>query len=112
MRVTGPLGIRRFSIVAVLALSACSAAQDAVTQATRDTAKGVVNGIVEQRFPGLNARPITDCIIDAASVSEILTIASASVAGVDAQTIDTVVGISQRPDTVKCIAKSGLAMLS
>ena len=47
-------------LIAALALSACSSAQEAVTQSTRTTAKTVVNGVVENRFPGLNAAPITD----------------------------------------------------
>lgn len=97
--------------VAVITLSACDAAQEAVTKSTRDTAKTVVNGVVENKFPGVNAAPITDCIIDNASVSEILTLAKASVVGVQQDTVDTVVGISQRPETAACIAKNSLKLL-
>ena len=98
-------------IGAVFVLTACDTAQEAVTQTTRDTAKTVVNGVVENKFPGVNAAPVTDCIIDNASVSEILVIAKASVVGVKQDTVDTVVEISQRPETVACIAKNGLKLL-
>lgn len=99
------------ALAATLTLTACDSAQEAVTKGTRDTAKTVVNGVVENKFPGLNAAPITDCIIDNASVSEILTLAKASVVGVQQDTVDTVVSISQRPETAKCIAKNSLKLL-
>jgi hypothetical protein len=99
------------AVAATLALASCDAAQEAVTQSTRDTAKTVVNGVVEDKFPGVNAALITDCIIDNASVSEILVIAKASVVGVKQDTVDTVVDISKRPETAACIAKNGLKLL-
>lgn len=95
----------------ILITASCDTAQEAVTKGTRDTAKTVVNQVVETRFPGVNAAPITDCVIDNASVSEILTIAKASVVGIQQDTVDTVIGISQRPDTVACIAKNSLKLL-
>ncbi len=95
----------------ILITASCDSAQEAVTKSTRDTAKTVVNQVVETRFPGVNAAPITDCIIDNASVSEILTIAKASVVGIQPDTVDTVIDISQRPDTVACIAKNSLKLL-
>ena len=98
-------------IGATLLLTACTAAQDAVTQTTRSSAKSVVNSVVEKRFPGVNAAPITDCIIDNASTSEIFKLAGAAVTGVDDSTIKTVVDITKRPDTTKCIAKASLGLL-
>ena len=95
----------------ILMTASCDTAQEAVTKGTRDTAKTVVNQVVETRFPGVNAAPITDCIIDNASVSEILTIAKASVIGIQQDTVDTVVEISQRPETASCIAKNSLKLL-
>lgn len=105
--------MKKFVLIstAAMMLASCDSAQEAVTKGTRDTAKTVVNQVVEDKFPGLNAAPITDCIIDNASVSEILTIAKASVVGVQQDTVDTVVGISQRPETAACIAKNGLKLL-
>jgi hypothetical protein len=99
------------TVVALMTLASCDTAQEAVTQGTRETAKTVVNGVVENKFPGVNAAPITDCIIDNASVSEILVIAKASVVGVKQDTVDTVVDISKRPETAACIAKNGLKLL-
>ncbi len=95
----------------ILITASCDTAQEAVTKGTRDTAKTVVNQVVETRFPGVNATTITDCVIDNASVSEILTIAKASVVGIQQDTVDTVIGISQRPDTVACIAKNSPKLL-
>ena len=101
-----------FIITATLLLASCDTAQEAAIKGTRDMEKAVVNQVVENKFPGLNAAPITDCIIDNASVSEILTIAKASVVGIQQDTVDTVVGISQRPDTAACIGKNGLKLLA
>ena len=92
-------------------LTACAAANDAADAVARDRAKTVVNGIVDDRFPGLNAAPITDCIIDAASAGEIISIASASVTGVNQSTVDTVLEIAQRPEAVQCIAENSIKLL-
>lgn len=105
--------IKQIALIATttLMLASCDTAQEAVTKGTRDTAKTIVNQVVENKFPGLNAAPITDCIIDNASVSEILNIAKASVVGIQQDTVDTVIGISTRPETSACIAKNGLKLL-
>ena len=92
-------------------LSACTAANDVADAIARDRAKTVVNGVVEQRFPGVNAAPITDCIIDAASAGEILSIARDSVGGVQPATVELVVEIASRPESVQCIAENGLTLL-
>lgn len=110
--VTATMGPKTLLASALILITAsCDSAQEAVTKGTRDTAKTVVNQVVETKFPGLNAAPITDCVIDNASVSEILTIAKASVVGIQPDTVDTVVSISQRPETAACIAKNGLKLL-
>ena len=99
-------------ICAAAILSGCAAANDAADVVARDRAKTVVNGVVEQRFPGLNARPVTDCIIDAASAGEIIEIAGASVTGVTQSTVEQVVEIAARPETVNCIADNSLTLLA
>ncbi|MEC3859848.1 succinate dehydrogenase [Mesobacterium sp. TK19101] len=104
--------MRAVAVLSLCALTACTAANDAADALARDRAKTVVNGVVADRFPGVNAAPVTDCIIDNASASEILSVASASVTGVTEDTVETVVTIAQRPDTVSCIAGNGLALLS
>ncbi len=94
-----------------LLVAGCTAASDAADEIARDQAKSVVNGVVEQRFPGVNVAPVTDCIIDQASAREILSLAGASVTGVTDQTISTVIEIAERPEASKCILRNGLAIL-
>ncbi|MEM6588738.1 MAG: succinate dehydrogenase [Pseudomonadota bacterium] len=100
------------AIAAVVLVSGCGAAQDAADAVARDRAKVVVNGVVEERFPGVNAAPVTDCIIDAASAQEIIQIGSASVTGVTQSTVETVVDIASRPESVSCIAQNSSTLLS
>lgn len=95
----------------MLVLSACSAANSAADAFARDAAKSVVNEYVEDTFPGLRVAPITDCIIDNASSSEILTIARASALGTrDRQTLDLIADIAGRRGTVECIAQNSLRL--
>ncbi len=96
---------------ALVVLPACEAANETADTVARDTAKSVVNGVVEDKFPGVNAAPVTDCVIDNASRGQILSIAKASVTGVDQETVETVVGIAKKPDTVKCITNAGFGLL-
>lgn len=74
----------------------------------RDAAKGVVNTVVATRFPGVNAAPVTDCIIDNASGGEIVTIAQAAVVGTTQETTNLIVEIAQRPETVRCTLNNAL----
>lgn len=104
--------ITPFFVVAALALTGCSVAQQSADILARDKAKQVVNGVVAERFPGVNAAPVTDCIIDNASAGEILTIAGAAITGPDAGTVELVSEIAQRPDTITCIAQNGLAIIA
>lgn len=76
----------------------------------RDVAKGVVNSVVQTRFPGVNAAPYTDCIIDNATGPEIVQIAEAAALGTSQATTDLVVGIAGRPDTVRCALNSSLGL--
>ena len=97
--------------VALVGLTACDVANQAADTVARDRAKGVVNGVLETRFPGVNAAPVTDCIIDQASASEIISIAGASVTGVTQSTVEQVVEIARRPEAVQCIAQNSLTLL-
>lgn len=97
--------------LAIIALSACEVSNQVADGLARDRAKGVVNGVVETRFPGVNAAPVTDCIIDQASASEIISIAGASVTGVTQSTVEQVVEIARRPEAVQCIAQNSLTLL-
>jgi len=55
------------SLAAVCAISGCSVAQDIAQTTVRNETKAVINAQVAQSFPGVNAAPITDCIVDSAS---------------------------------------------
>jgi predicted ThiF/HesA family dinucleotide-utilizing enzyme len=97
-------------ICAAFALGGCEAANDTADTVARESAKGVINGVVAQKFPGVNVSPVTDCVIDNASRFEIFDIAKAGATGVTASTVETVTTIAQRPETVSCISKNGLGL--
>lgn len=99
------------AVIVMGLLAGCGMANKAADVVARDQAKTVVNGVVEQSMPGVNAAPVTDCIIDAASASEILSIAGATVTGVTDKTVNQVLEIAQRRKAVKCIAENSLILL-
>ncbi len=108
------LGTSIASVVAAIVLSACQMGaplEQSAEDIARAQAKSVVNGVVAQKLPGVNAAPVTDCIIDSAKLSEIFTIAKGTVVGVTDETVSTVMGVAQRPETVRCIAQNGLSLL-
>ncbi|PJI85338.1 hypothetical protein BC777_3339 [Yoonia maricola] len=76
----------------------------------RDTAKGVVNTAVQARFPGVDAEPFTDCIIDNASSAEIIQIAESAIVGTNAATTNLIAEIAERPDTVRCAVNNSLGL--
>lgn len=97
--------MRRACVLFVLALSACDTPIG--TEVARSTARSVVNDVVETRFPGVPVTPVTDCIIDNATGSEIISIASDAVAGRPSpKTVNLVIDIARRPDTVRCFIES------
>jgi predicted ThiF/HesA family dinucleotide-utilizing enzyme len=104
--------LRKALIPAALGLSLAACTPQAQDALARDRAKMVVNDVVERQFPGVNAAPVTDCIIDAASAREILAIAGASVTGVTERTAEQVLEIARRPEAVQCIAERSIALLA
>lgn len=89
-----------------LILAACTPqTQD---ELARDAAKRAVRPVIQSRFPGIPVEPATDCIIDNASASEILTLAADAVTGPTASTIEIVGNIAARPGTIRCLAEEGL----
>ena len=91
-------------IAAAVLLTACDTPIG--TEVARSTARSVVNDIVETRFPGAPVTPVTDCIIDNATGSEIVTIASDAVLGNPSpETVGLVIDIAGRPDTVTCFVE-------
>ncbi len=103
--------MRLIPLALAVALTACGPANDVADAIARDRAKAVVNTIVAQRFPGVTVAPVTDCIIDAASAGEIISIARDSVGGIQPATVELVVDIASRPESVQCIAENGLILL-
>ena len=99
------------SIAALMTLAACDVAQQAADDVARGQAKRAVNSVVAERFPGVDATPVTDCIIDAASAQEILQIAGSSATGAQTETTEMVLQIAQRPEAVTCIAGAGVSLL-
>jgi hypothetical protein len=85
-------------------------ASDSVDQIARNSAKTVVNGVVESKLPGVDATVVTDCVIDNASSSEIVEIAQAAIVGTTSTTTSLVLEIAQRRDTISCIADDTLGV--
>ncbi|HID67384.1 MAG TPA: succinate dehydrogenase [Roseibacterium sp.] len=85
-------------------LTACVGFQDVTDQLVRQQARTFINGEVEQRFPGVDATPITNCVIDNASAQEIITIAGGIALGNTDAASSTVRNILQRPATLQCTA--------
>ena len=99
------------SFVALTALAGCM--QDigpAGDMFARDAAKGVVNTAVQARFPGVDARPLTDCIIDNATSSEIIQIAQGALVGANEATTNLIVRIAERPATIRCALNNSLGL--
>ena len=88
------------TFAACLTLVACDTPLG--TEIARDQAKGVVNDVVESKVPGIDATPVTDCVIDNASGSEIVEIAGAAVTGIQDSTVDLVLDIATRHETINC----------
>ncbi|MEJ6403442.1 succinate dehydrogenase [Yoonia sp. 2307UL14-13] len=94
-------------VVGLMTLVGCADGGSA-DQIARETAKGVVNTVVSSRFPGMNAAPITDCIIDNAEITEVYKIAEAAVVGPGPETTRLILDIARRPATVQCAADETL----
>lgn len=97
------------SVALLSALSACSLGDPIVEDTSRQIAKGVVNSVIQQRFPGVNAAPYTDCVIDNASTEEILGLAQNAALGDNQSATATVITITQRPATTQCITQNAIS---
>ncbi len=99
------------ALSALVAISGCEMAQQAADDVTRGQAKRAVNGVVAERFPGVNAAPVTDCIIEEATAQEILQIAASYTTGATGEVTQMVLQIAQRPAAATCMALNGAALL-
>jgi hypothetical protein len=100
--------MKRLALILV-ALAACTPQMQ--DELTRDAARTAIRPVLEQRFPGVPLEPVTDCVIDNASSSELLSLASDAVTGATANTGEIVTNILSRPETLNCVATEGLPVL-
>ena len=93
--------------LAALGLGACAPVQDAVLG---ETARAAVRPVLAARFPGIPLEPATDCVIAAATPSELRDLTRGLAQPVaDPGVAALVAGITARPDTRRCLTTSGLA---
>ena len=93
----------------LFALLACTPATR--DDLTRTAAKSAIRPVLAQRLPGVPVEAAADCVIDNAQYSELLALASDSVTGATASTVQIVTTILSRPGTIRCLATDGLPNL-
>lgn len=76
---------------------------DPVTPAMRSAATQVVNREMARRLPGVNVAPYTNCVMQNATMAEVMDLASMS-AGDNARAAGAVASVVQRPGATQCIA--------
>lgn len=103
--------MRAALILSLGLLAACMTPQDMVDREVRQTAEQVINEVVSDQFPGVDASPVSNCVVNNASTAEILTVAKAAVTGIDAETVDIVLDVIKRRGTLDCIVDNGIALL-
>jgi hypothetical protein len=101
--------------VCFLTLAGCETATKAVDDVARRSAKAAVSETLATRFPTVPKKfvtPFSDCVIDNATAREIGEFAKDAVVGVDETTVVLVRAVLERPETVQCVTKAGLAALA
>ncbi|WP_299726323.1 hypothetical protein [uncultured Tateyamaria sp.] len=102
------------ALCALMAVTACDDATQAVDEAARRSAKLAVSEIVATRFPVVPKAlitPFTDCVIDNSSAREIGTFARDAVIGVSDTTAALVRTVLERPETQQCVVRAGVSAL-
>lgn len=89
-------------------LAGCAQMSGMAEDTARQTAKTVVTPVVQAKFPGVPVAPVTDCIIEHATLQEVYGLAKAAALGITPETTETIVSIAARPETVTCIATASL----
>lgn len=99
----------RWTVLALLPLAGCVEVQNEIA---REAARSAVRPVLEENFPGIPLEPATDCIIDNATADEIISLAGDAARGApDAGTVETVLTVATRPETISCLAIEGLPAL-
>jgi hypothetical protein len=117
-RMTGPRiapRIAAISLIAGLALSACTETTKAIDDVARRSAKAAVSEALVTRFPTVPkaaVTPFTDCVIDNSDLRELRSFAADAVSGVDEATVALITTVLQRPETQTCIGRAGLTALA
>ena len=102
----------RYLIPVCFVLSACTEVQNATDKAGRDAAKTIIPETLAVYFPQVPKAfyaPLTNCIVDNADASDVQSLASDAVVGVDAGTADLVRTILARPETQECAKRQASA---
>ncbi|MEM7724584.1 MAG: succinate dehydrogenase [Pseudomonadota bacterium] len=103
MALRARIGRTALLIAAPALLMGCVAAQNAADAVAREQARTFVDAEVQRRAPGVDARPLTNCVINEASAQEIVTIAGGTAIGNEQLASQTVGAILQRPGTQQCL---------
>lgn len=93
-----------------LVLAACSP-QTVADSVARRTARTVVLPVVEQYMPGPAAKGVTTCIIDNATAQELNALARDVGVRAGTTTVQNVMTVATRPETIRCLQTSGLPLL-
>lgn len=99
--------MRRFAVLWLILITACSPLRQ--DQIAREAARTAINPVLREQFPGVPITPISDCVIDNATREQLLSLAADAVTGPTAATFEKVAAILRQPQTLQCIARSGLA---
>lgn len=104
-----PLGTWLGLLLSLGLVAACSPqAQD---QIARDAARSALTPVVAERFPGVPLQPALDCLIDNANAQQIRALAADSVLGPTESTVQITRDIASQPETLRCMAVTGLPAL-
>lgn len=98
-------------LLCVLAIAACTPTNP-MEAVVRASAKSVVLPVVQQRLPGPQAEAVAVCVIDNASMDEILTLSRDVGTRAGSSTVQTIATILQRPNTMQCVLGAGIPGLS
>ena len=101
-------------VSSLLILGACADTQGVADALARQSAKTTVSTALSTRFPNVPAAlvtPFTDCIIDNASSSEIITLAASAVAGLNEEAVEITGQVLSRPQTQTCVANASVGAL-
>lgn len=106
--------IRAIILTSVLALSACAEVQSTADKTGRKAATSVVTEVVAIHFPEV-PKPLietfTGCVVENAQAVEVRELITASLVGIDDDTVAVVRNVMSRPATQTCLRERALSVL-